>query len=436
MKLQLKKMASLLTLALLLVLCGCAGSKKKIADSSEFRQPTYCAKCHRDLYNQWKGSPHNNSQKDPIYQKLYLLADKESDGQAENVCAASVCHTPIGHLAAEIPPIDGSKLSDIAKLGVQCDFCHTVSDFEKVGNGSYVVSPGKVKRGPFKNAKSPAHKTEYSKLHTEAVFCGLCHNVNHPQNNLPLEATFTEWEEGPYNTGDADTSTTCQDCHMTPGPGETFPNPGRAASIGPERDHIFTHDFAGANVALAKIMNSPHHGELAEERLKAAATVEVVAPGTAEKGKPMPIEVRVKNVGAGHMIPTGVTELRQMWLEVLASDAEGSYFFGSGTLDNEGNVDPGGVMYNTVMGDIKGRRTTHIWKAEKILSDNRIAPGQMKTEAYNINLPQDVIGPIGIEVRLRYRSAPQDLIDELLGKDRIELPIVDMAKASTVVPLK
>lgn len=436
MKAQIRGMTAFFTLLTVVFLFGCGGSDKQFIDSSNFREASYCGKCHRELFEQWKGSPHNNAQNDPIYQKLYLLADKETGGKAEELCAASVCHTPIGNLAAEIPPIDGSKLSSIANQGIQCDFCHTISDSVKVGNGSYKVEAGKVKRGPFKDSESPAHDTAYSSLHTQARFCGMCHNVNHPVNGLPLQATFTEWAESPYNTGDADTSTPCQGCHMTPGPGETSSNPGKASSIGPERALIFTHDVTGANVALSQLMGSPHHARLAEERLKAAARIGISAPPLVNKSQPLPVEVTVKNVGAGHMLPTGLTEMQQMWLEVVASDANGNYVFSSGFVDNDGRIDPGCVMYNTVFADSKGKRTTHIWFAEKLLSDNRISPGQMKLEKYNIKVPNNVAGPITVEVRLRYRSAPQELVDELLRPDSFKLPITDMAKTSTVVQVQ
>lgn len=436
MKVQSKKMTVCLTMFLLIMLIGCSGSKKQYFESTQFREASFCQKCHGEIYSQWEGSTHSFAQKDPIYLKLYLLAEKETKGEAEKFCTASICHTPIGNLANEIPPIDGSKLSEIAKYGVQCDFCHTVSDMEKVGDGSYIVSPGKVKRGPFKKSKSPTHKTKFSRLHTEARFCGICHNVNHPVNGLALESTFTEWEEGPYNTGDPDTATTCQDCHMTPGPGETYPNPGKASSIGPEREHIYTHDFAGANVALAKLIGSEKHAKLAEERLKGAASVAVTGPEYANRGQAISVNVTVSNIGAGHNIPTGLTEIRQMWLEVLATDGNGNYIFSSGFVDSNGRIDPGAVMYHTTLGDAKGRKTNHIWFAEKILSDNRIPAGKSSVEKFDLKIPDDASGPLVVSAKLRYRSAPQDLVDELLGPDTFILPITDMTEGSAVVQIR
>jgi hypothetical protein len=435
MNAQSKKMAILATAVLMVFLIGCSGSNKKLFDSSEFKEASFCRKCHGEIFSQWEKSSHNNAQNDPIYQKLYQLAEKETKGEAEQYCAASVCHTPIGHLAAEIPPIDGSGLSKIAQDGVQCDFCHTISDMEKVGDGSYISSPGNIKRGPYKDSKSPTHKTEFSRMHTEARFCGICHNVNHPVNGLALESTFTEWEEGPYNTGDPDTSTTCQDCHMTPGPGETYPNPGKASSIGPEREHVYVHYFAGANVALAKLTKSDKHQALAEERLKAAASIDIKGPESASRGETFTATVTVTNIGAGHKIPTGLTEMRQMWIEVVATDANGNYLFSSGFVDQNGRIDPGAVMYKTEVGDAKGKKTDHVWFGEKILSDNRISPGQSSTEEYKIKIPGDASGPLTLTSKLRYRSAPQSIVDELLGSETFVLPITDMASTSLQIQI-
>ena len=436
MKIQSKKMTACFTMILVIFLIGCgSGSKKKLFNSTEFREARFCEKCHGEIFDQWKGSTHYYAQEDPIYQKVYLLAEKETKGEAEKFCAASVCHTPIGHLGTEIPPIDGSGLTDIAKRGVQCDFCHTISDMDKVGDGSYIMSPGNVKRGPLDDSESPTHKTKFSRMHTEARFCGICHNVNHPLSGLALEATFTEWEEGPYNTGDPETSTSCQDCHMTPGPGETYPNPGKASSIGPGRKHIFTHYFSGANVALAKLRGSEQHAKLAEETLKAAASINIGGPDAAARDGSFAIDVTVTNIGAGHKIPTGLTEMRQMWLEVTAVDGKGSYIFSSGFVDPNGRIDPGAVIYHTVVVDDKGKKTTHVWFAEKILSDYRIDPGQSKVEKYEIKVPADVVGPLTVVAKLRYRSGPQSLVDELLGADSIKLPITDMATGSITVQI-
>ena len=62
--------------------------------------------------------------------------------------------------------------------------------------------------------------------------------------------------------------------------------------------------------------------DMAIAKLKAAAELEI-SPVYA-KGQLAEIKVRVKNVRAGHNLPTSLTNVREMWLEVTAKDAAGT----------------------------------------------------------------------------------------------------------------
>jgi len=53
-------------------------------------------------------------------------------------------------------------------------------------------------------------------------------------------------------------------------------------------------------------------------------------------------------------------------------------------------------------------------------------------EEYSFGVPQ-VINPITVRAALRYRSADQGLIDGLFGEDVYDVPIIDMATASTEI---
>ena len=43
--------------------------------------------------------------------------------------------------------------------------------------------------------------------------------------------------------------------------------------------------------------------------------------------------VGVQNVGAGHHLPTGVADFRELWLDITITDATGKIVFSSGKLD-------------------------------------------------------------------------------------------------------
>ncbi len=117
-----------------------------------------------------------------------------------------------------------------------------------------------------------------------------------------------------------------------------------------------------------------------------------------------------------------------MWLEVTVTDDAGEILFQSGGMDGHG--DPQAVIYNTVIGDAQGNPTEKVWEAESILSDNRIPPGGHTTESFSLMLPEDAKTPINITATLKYRSAPQHLIDELFGEGEMDVPVIEMTEES------
>jgi cytochrome c554/c'-like protein len=197
--------------------------------SEDFVSNSKCANCHAILRSQLDSSMHAYAYSDPLYQKEVLLASEDTNGQTDEFC--SRCHTPIGVVSGEVPPIDGSMISDVASEGVQCDFCHTVSESAGIGDGGFVSSPGDVKWGSLDDAPSAFHGSEFNGLYMEAEYCGMCHNVNSPFNDLPLDDTYTSWSESSY----AEEGVVCQDCHMSPGITHFEAAPGRSASSSPKR---------------------------------------------------------------------------------------------------------------------------------------------------------------------------------------------------------
>ncbi|MDO9517674.1 MAG: multiheme c-type cytochrome [Methanosarcinaceae archaeon] len=392
--------------------------------SDMFERDAKCASCHGIIHSQWEGGMHSLAEIDPFYKKEAEMASKETDGLTDTYCAR--CHTPIGVVSGELPPVDGSKLSDIAKRGVQCDFCHTVSDSAGIGNAPFILTPGETKWGPFKDSNSPYHFTEFSDLHTKSEFCGMCHDVSHPTNGLMLEATYTEWKEGPYSKEGVQ----CQDCHMTPGITKYEANPGKAASMGPKRDHIYTHYAVGANAFITDFLGDDTHRDMAIERLQSAATLVVDAPRSAEAGDTVTVDISITNSGAGHMLPTGLTDMREMWLDVTATDGDGNKFYHYGALDEDKNIDPDTLVYHTVLGDADGNPTSKVWLAESVISDHRISPRETAVEQHTFTIPADANDPVIISAKLQYRSAPQAIIDYLFDEGTYIVPVIIMAQAS------
>ncbi|MCX9085146.1 MAG: multiheme c-type cytochrome [Candidatus Methanoperedens sp.] len=394
---------------------------------SDFTQPEVCGGCHTEIYAQWNGSMHSNSHKDPVYEKLFIMVSKEMNRTFDPFC--SKCHVPIDFLSGNIPSADNYKVSEISEKGISCDFCHTVNASSGIGNGAFISSPGKIKRGPFDDSDySTFHQIEYSQLHTRSEFCGMCHDVYHPFNGLVLENTYSEWKEGPYNE-----TTVCQDCHMTPGVTMFKANKGRAAAGAPMREHIYTHYIVGGNAMLPELLGSPEHERLAKERLRSAAKIEIIKFKKKEDNKSMDLIVKVTNIGAGHKLPTGLTEARQIWLEIEAKDVSGKTIFESGKIDADGYIDHDAIKYHTVFGDAQGKPTEKVWLAEKILLDNRIPPKGYSEENFSFALPQDARYPLSVDVRLNYVSASQELSDLLFGKGKVKPPVIEMASVKGTI---
>ena len=259
---------------------------------------------------------------------------------------------------------------------------------------------GKIIFAGFPRAKLLKIDTEKA---GKRVFCGMCHNVNHPVNGLPLEATYTEWKNGPY----AKEGIQCQDCHMTPGAGVTKPNPGQLTSFSETRPYIYSHSIVGGNFAVAGLLGSEEHKNLAQERLKAAGKVEILGSSAVRTAEGIAFKVKVSNVGAGHYLPTGLTETRQMWLHITVKDNSGKMLWESGALDAKGEIKPGAVIYNTVIADKNGRHTDRVWEAAKITYDHRIPPKSSVVENIQVK-SADLPMTVKVSVELMYRPAPQD----------------------------
>lgn len=370
--------------------------------ADQFEPSPNCG-CHSAFLEQWGTSMHAKAMQDPLYLTKRNEADQATNGELGAFCDA--CHGPVAVMSGERALAIGGMSPQSAE-GVGCGFCHSVTGTNQpLGNTSQQVTADGTYRAQFKDAVSPYHETAYSEFHETAEFCGACHNVDHPADrNLHLEATYTEWKNGPY----AEEGIVCQDCHMTPGPGVTKPNPGTAAAGGPQRDHVYSMTFVGGNVGLG-------NAELAQERLEAAATVELSAPDIVSSGDAADITVTITNSGAGHYLPTGLTEVRQMWLEVTATGGDGA------------QKALGEHRFGTTLMDAKGNSPAELWEAVAIATDDRIPPKESVTDTFTLTMPKDP--EITLAATLYYRSCDE----ETAKKAGVEIPTTTMASVTKVV---
>jgi len=98
---------------------------------SNLESPDKCDNCHGgyDLSvepaHNWRGSMMANAGRDPIFWATLAVAEQDFDG-AGDLCIR--CHSTAGWLGGRSTPTDGSGLAAGDADGVECDFCHKMTN--------------------------------------------------------------------------------------------------------------------------------------------------------------------------------------------------------------------------------------------------------------------------------------------------------------------
>jgi hypothetical protein len=167
--------------------------------------PDKCDNCHGG-YNPtvepahtWRGSMMANAGRDPIFWATLAIAEQDFDG-AGDLCIR--CHSTAGWLAGRSTPTDGSALTAGDADGVECDFCHKMTNPDNseligeqfapfiandggnpaegyYGSGMSSIWDGSEKLGPYSDPVA-RHQFTQSQFHRSVDFCGTCHDVSNP----------------------------------------------------------------------------------------------------------------------------------------------------------------------------------------------------------------------------------------------------------------
>ena len=404
-----------------------------------------CAVCHKRQLEEVQGSMHSASHTDPLYRSLAEIARKEAGEKVYTFCSG--CHSAAGVVSGKIPSTPEDELPAEAKGGVTCDTCHQISELTyadgpwgEPGNASFALQTGRVKFGHSGIvAENRSHTGEKREYFGKSEFCASCHTVIHPVNGMRIEHTYGEWKSSVY----AEKGIQCQDCHMRSVEdavtvAETLkPVVVKGPSVvdGETRD-IFPHYFVGGNVNADRLANGEQHAKMAEARLKSAAKIEVSVPDKAVTGKPLKLSVLVHNVAAGHNLPSGVTELREMWVELAISDAAGKVVYRQGGLDDGGEILPGTIRFGAVAADSRGNPTFRLWEMEKFLMKRTIPPKSFLQDDVTAQLKSPAKGNLRVEAKLFYRSAAPHITKAIMGDKAFAPKVVEMCSTEATVPLQ
>ena len=388
----------------------------------DFKKPYNCGMCHKKIYQEWRQSMMSKSfthKWDEVeYFKLALPHSRKLEKVSGIKDGCVACHSPLAFLSGDIPPqkpAEGTRANE----GVSCEICHNITgSSEKIPfNFSFNILPGKVKHGPRKDSKSPMHKTKFSEFTRSSELCATCHDEQSPYG-MWVKSTYREWAAGPYSSE----GVRCQDCHM-------YHAPGKAASGGKQRKDLAHHNFHGSHVA----------GKL-------AGAIDVAlyrVSDTVSADGILNLRAEVFNGKAGHMIPSGSSEERMLWLEVWATDSAGKkwpipvspkgfameeYTIASDVmaynaigeileikgfegLKRDGNVPAGARIFRKPFFDPEGRMTVCQWyTAENTKLDYRIGPRETKIENYAWQLPSGVApGNLTVKANLFYSEVPSSV---------------------------
>lgn len=167
--------------------------------------PDKCDNCHGgydtavEPAHNWRGSMMANAGRDPIFWATLAIAEQDFDGSGD-LCIR--CHSTAGWFGGRSTPTDGSALRAGDADGVECDFCHQMTNPDNseligvqtypfvandkgtpaigyYGSGMASLWGGNQKLGPYLNAAAK-HQSMQSLFHRSVDFCGTCHDVSNP----------------------------------------------------------------------------------------------------------------------------------------------------------------------------------------------------------------------------------------------------------------
>ena len=482
---------------------------------TDFPSARECAGCHPGQYEQWSRSMHAYAQHSPTFEAFALTMQERTGGTIGAFCTR--CHTPIGISLGEPALLRNVHRSQIAMEGITCVVCHRMSRPYYKSSGRIPVQPGQAltecEFGPFDDPVQigeQTHPASGSNYLRSSNFCGTCHDVTNPEG-VRLEEAFSEWQNSPS----AREGVSCQLCHMGPVAGVPIARhqrpwgkaahvPGTDPALLPDRP-LSDHTFAGPDYSMLPDTEFPHQLdwmyetdyrntaaltphqrstltglrirnrrqlEVASakryELLTNAATIDVAHPGTADAGEWIHVTVNVTSNVAGHNLPTGFSEERQVWVEVAVVDPVGQVVFASGDRDPNGDlrndhshfVETGEIHYDPFLLNFQSKfvaLTARGTERSVIIPVNRhvaplsvirpapgiaqsfgrppvfrvakasLPPLQTAGRRYPVHLP-DLPGDYSVQVRLNYRHLPPALLDEIGVahlKPLLEIVVID-----------
>jgi tetratricopeptide (TPR) repeat protein len=452
---------------------------------------SYCAECHRDIYEKWNHSAHRfSSFSNPAY--LFSVREtrrvsKERDGTvyASRWCAG--CHDPVPFFsgAFEDARFDNPDYDighdPLAAAGITCTTCHAVTNVNSPrGNADFTLeeplhypftfSDNRVLKWinrQLVKAKPAFHRKTFLKaLHRTPEFCSTCHKVH-----LPEELNQYKWVRGQdhydsfFLSGVSGHSVqsfyyppkatrNCTACHMPLMASADF-GARRFGESGVLQVH--DHQFPAANTALPDLLRYPPWVNESHRRfLEGVVRIDIfavkeggridgrlVAPlrpqvPSLQPGRTYLLETVVRTLKMGHALTQGTADSNEVWMDVVLR--AGDRIVGrSGGMNDHGGVDPWSHFVNVYMLDRNGHRIDRRNPQDIFtpLYNNQIPPGAADTVHYVFTVPRNIDTPLTVEARLQYRKFDATYVKYFQGDPNAidRLPVVTLAFDRVAFPI-
>jgi hypothetical protein len=441
---------------LVLVACESELEPEPVFTREQLLNPETCKECHVDHYNEWSGSMHAYASKDPVF----LAMNKRGQEEANLGDFCVQCHAPMA--VREKVITDFGDLSNVPDhlQGVTCYFCHNATDVGLPHNNANITLANDLTmRGALGNptnpgvhgvlqGRSPHHDPRKPE---SSVMCGTCHDIVTP-NGTHFERTLAEYESSVFATSANDYDRqSCQDCHMTKRRLARSAAPGFTGMTTPR--YTTPHLWPAVDVALtdfpnqAAMRSAVERCELQSRSISFFSADEGQPNAPWSPGEPYRFTIGIES-HAGHAMPSGTSNDRRMWLEVIAVNAAGQEYWWSGRIADD-ELEESDVpnpkqgdqlcMFRNRFVTAEGKPAHMFWDAvgepsaqSKLIPAPTTSVAGSHTGFCYYSTERFVTPPAKLKLRLRMRPMGFDVLQDLVDSGHLDPAVIAKMPTFTV----
>ena len=283
-----------------------------------FMESKRCGECHKDIYEQWKGSMHHfASFNNQFYRKsIEYMQEVSGSTQSSKWCAGCHDHAVFFNGRWERPIKEQIDTAE-AQNGLGCMSCHSITHVEgSMGNAGFTIEYPPLHELASSNNKwirafdyfvtylnpEPHRRTFLKPFMTanSAEYCSTCHKVHLdvPVNNYRWQRGFNDYDnwqasgvsgQGARSFYYPKQTSACSDCHM---PLVASRDPGNTDG------KVHSHRFPAANTAVAYANHDDAQMKAEQDFLKSGfITVDLFAAAPIDSSKQLEMRRRTADEG-------------------------------------------------------------------------------------------------------------------------------------------